>query len=63
VREAPAEAGVLNLLTVALISFSCLSILLHGWYGAALSLGVLSAILAFALQAPITSFFGWIYLL
>jgi small-conductance mechanosensitive channel len=34
-----------------------------GWYGAAVSLGLLSLLLGFALQAPITSFFAWIYIL
>jgi small-conductance mechanosensitive channel len=33
------------------------------WYTALVSLGVLSLILGFALQTPITSFIGWIYIL
>jgi small-conductance mechanosensitive channel len=39
------------------------SILFVGWYGAAVSLGLLSLVLGFALQAPLTSFFAWIYIL
>ena len=33
------------------------------WYTAIVSFGVLSLILGFALQTPITSFIGWIYIL
>jgi small-conductance mechanosensitive channel len=54
---------VLNLLTFLLAAFSVISVLFVGWYGAAVSLGLLSLVLGFALQAPITSFFAWIYIL
>jgi len=54
---------VLQLVTVLVIVLSATSILFVGWYGAAVSLGLLSLILGFALQAPLTSFFAWIYLL
>src|ERR1041384_6437613 len=40
-----------------------LSLLSANWYTALASLGVLSLILGFALQTPITSLIGWIYLL
>lgn len=54
---------VLQLVATLLIVFSAISILFVGWYGAAVSFGLLSLILGFALQAPLTSFFAWIYLL
>ncbi len=54
---------ILQLLATLLIVFSAVSILFVGWYGAAVSFGLLSLILGFALQAPLTSFFAWIYLL
>jgi small-conductance mechanosensitive channel len=46
-----------------LLAFVVVSILFQNWYTAAVSLGLLSLILGFALQTPITSFIGWIYLL
>ena len=54
---------VLNLLVFLLITFLTISVFFVGWYGAAVSLGLLSLLLGFALQAPITSFFAWIYIL
>jgi small-conductance mechanosensitive channel len=54
---------ILKLVTGLLIAFSVVSVLFVGWYGAALSFGLLSLVLGFALQAPITSFFAWIYIL
>jgi len=54
---------VLNLATALLILFSVVSVLFVGWYGAAVSFGLISLILGFALQAPLTSFFAWIYIL
>lgn len=46
-----------------ILAFVVVSILFQNWYTAAVSLGLLSLILGFALQTPITSFIGWIYLL
>jgi small-conductance mechanosensitive channel len=40
-----------------------LSMLFANWYTAAASLGLVSLILGFSLQTPITSFIGWIYIL
>ncbi len=40
-----------------------LSLLFANWYAALLSFGIISLILGFALQNPITSFFGWLYIL
>jgi len=54
---------VLNLLTFLAIVIIGLSILSASWYTALVSLGVLSLILGFALQTPITSLIGWVYLL
>ena len=54
---------VLNLILVLAIVMIGLSVLSATWYTALVSLGILSLILGFALQTPITSFIGWIYLL
>jgi small-conductance mechanosensitive channel len=40
-----------------------LTVVSANWYTALVSLGVLSLILGFALQTPITSLIGWVYLL
>ncbi len=39
------------------------SVVFVNWYTTAVSLGLISLILGLALQAPITSFFAWIYIL
>jgi len=49
-------AGILVFLII-------LSLLFANWYAAMVSFGIVSLILGLALQNPITSFFGWIYLL
>ena len=54
---------VLNLVVVLVIVIIGLSLLSANWYTALASLGLLSLILGFALQTPITSLIGWIYLL
>jgi small-conductance mechanosensitive channel len=54
---------IVNLLAYLAIFFIILSILFANWYTAAVSLGLLSLVLGFALQAPISSFIGWIYLI
>lgn len=54
---------VVNLLSVLTIGFIGLSILFANSYTAAVSLGLLSLVLGFALQVPISSFIGWIYIL
>ena len=46
-----------------LTAFFILTILFQNWYTAVLSLGLISLVLGFALQTPITSFIGWIYIL
>jgi small-conductance mechanosensitive channel len=54
---------VVNLLAGIAILFIVLSVLFANWYTAVVSLGLISLVLGFALQAPITSFIGWIYIL
>jgi small-conductance mechanosensitive channel len=54
---------VLNLVMFLVILLIVLSVLSATWYTALVSLGIISLILGFALQTPITSFIGWIYLL
>ena len=54
---------VLNFVVVIAILIVVLSLLSANWYTALASLGLLSLILGFALQTPITSLIGWIYLL
>lgn len=54
---------VVNLLVGLTIFSIVLLILFANWYTAVVSLGLISLILGFALQTPITSFIGWIYIL
>lgn len=54
---------ILRLVTVLVLVFIVISILFANWYTAVVSLGIISLILGFVLQTPITSFIGWIYIL
>lgn len=54
---------ILRLVSVLVIGVIVVSILFANWYTAFVSLGLVSLILGFALQTPITSFIGWIYIL
>ena len=54
---------IVNLIAYLAIFFIILSVLFANWYTAAVSFGLLSLILGFALQAPISSFIGWVYLI
>lgn len=54
---------ITNLFIGLSIFFIALSILFANWYTAVVSLGLISLVLGFALQTPITSFIGWIYIL
>jgi small-conductance mechanosensitive channel len=54
---------VLHLAVTVAIFLAVGSVFFANWYATAVSLGLVSLILGFALQAPITSFFGWIYIL
>jgi small-conductance mechanosensitive channel len=54
---------IINFVRLIALAFVIVSVLFSNWYTALVSLGVLSLILGFALQTPITSFIGWIYIL
>jgi small-conductance mechanosensitive channel len=54
---------LVTLLAGIVIFFIVLSILSATWYTALVSLGLISLVLGFALQTPITSFIGWVYIL
>lgn len=54
---------ITDLAVSLLILFIALSIIFSNWYTVVVSLGLISLILGLALQNPITSFFGWVYIL
>src|SRR6266550_8023218 len=54
---------ILKLVTAIVVAFIVISILFANWYTAIVSLGLVSLLLGFALQTPITSFIGWVYIL
>lgn len=54
---------IANLFAGLFILGITLSLLFANWYATMLSFGIVSLILGFALQNPITSFFGWLYIL
>ena len=54
---------VSQLILGLVIVFFVLTIFFQNWYTAVVSFGLISLILGFALQTPITSFIGWIYIL
>src|SRR2546421_1967213 len=54
---------IFRLLVGLILTFIAVSILFANWYTAVVSVGLVSLILGFALQTPITSFIGWIYIL
>lgn len=54
---------LLRLSAIILVIVILISFLFVNWYTAAVSLGLISLILGFALQAPISSFIGWINIL
>lgn len=54
---------LLRLLTVLTLTFVAVEVLVANWTTAVVSLGLLTLILGFALQTPITSFIGWIYII
>ena len=53
---------VIRLITIVLAALTLISFLNANWYAAAASLGIISLILGFALQTPIASLIGWIYI-
>jgi len=54
---------VARLVVWLVIAFFVLTILFQNWYTAVVSFGLISLVLGFALQTPITSFIGWVYIL
>ncbi|HEV8132765.1 MAG TPA: mechanosensitive ion channel family protein [Acidobacteriota bacterium] len=54
---------ILRLVVVMLLALIVISIIFVNWYTTIVSLGLISLILSFSLQTPVTSFIGWIYIL
>jgi small-conductance mechanosensitive channel len=54
---------ILHLVTTVIVSLIAISTFFANWYAALTALGVGSIVLALAVQTPMTSFIGWIYLL
>ncbi|MDR3441108.1 mechanosensitive ion channel family protein [Telmatospirillum sp.] len=54
---------VVRLISIVLICLVFLSAISQTWYTVVVSLGVFSIIAGFALQMPMTSFIGWIFIL
>jgi small-conductance mechanosensitive channel len=54
---------ILHLVVAVVAVFIVISVLFLNWYKAVVTLGLISMILGFALQTPISSFIGWIYIL
>jgi len=54
---------LIRLITIIIICMVIISFLFHNWYTAAVSLGIFSLILGFALQVPISSFIAWLYII
>jgi len=52
-----------KLIAALVLAFVVISVLFVNWYTAVVSVGLISLILGFALQTPITSFIGWIYIM
>ncbi|QAA81823.1 mechanosensitive ion channel [Aequorivita sp. H23M31] len=53
---------ITRFLAIVFIIIILASFLFQNWYTAAATFGLISLVLGFALQAPITSFIAWIYL-
>lgn len=54
---------ILRLAVGVVLATIVVSVLFANWYAAAASLGLISLVLGFALQTPITSLIGWAYIL
>jgi small-conductance mechanosensitive channel len=54
---------VVRLVGILVIIFVVISFLFANWYAAAVSLGLISLILGFAFQTPISSLIGWFYII
>ncbi|MFD2516350.1 mechanosensitive ion channel family protein [Salinimicrobium flavum] len=55
--------SLINFLSFVLIFLIGVSLIFSNWYATMVSFGVVSLILGLALQNPLTSVFGWVYLL
>jgi small-conductance mechanosensitive channel len=53
---------VIRFVTICIAAFIIITFLFDKWYTAAVSLGLFSLILGFALQTPISSLIGWLYI-
>ena len=53
---------LIRLITIVVIAFIFITYLNSNWYTAAVSLGLISLLLGFALQTPIASLIGWFYI-
>jgi len=54
---------IMRLVVYVILALIVVSVLFANWYAAVASLGLISLVLGFALQTPITSFIGWVYIL
>jgi small-conductance mechanosensitive channel len=54
---------LIRFLSVLIAAFIVVTFLFEKWYTAALSLGLFSLVLGFALQTPISSLIGWFYII
>jgi small-conductance mechanosensitive channel len=54
---------VAKLLLACLLVVAVISIVFQNWYTTLVSVGLLSLVLGLAVQTPVTSFLGWIYIL
>jgi small-conductance mechanosensitive channel len=52
-----------RLIVALLIAIIAISVFFVNWYGALISVGVLSVIVGLSVQTPMASFIGWIYIL
>jgi small-conductance mechanosensitive channel len=54
---------LVRIISVIAIGMIVIAFLFENWYTAAVSLGLISLVLGFALQTPISSFIGWLYII
>ncbi|WNJ93515.1 mechanosensitive ion channel family protein [Bosea sp. 685] len=54
---------VIRLIAIALICLVLLSAISQTWYTVPVALGIVSVLTGFALQTPMTSFVGWVFIL
>lgn len=54
---------IVRLLAGLVLALIALSVLFANWYSTVISLGLISLVLGFALQTPISSLIGWVYIL